>query len=340
MKKFLLLLLCVVSLTHLAWGTELVVYTYDSFVAWGPALAIKEAFEKAHPGVTLVWIATRDSSEMLARVIAELELGLPTADVFVGLADVEVPRALARNVFRPLAPERLAHLADVPADLRIGDDAFVVPFDYGYITLVYDVRALPAELVPRTLDDLLRPELKGKIVLQDPRTSSPGLSFLLWTIAHYGEDWPAFWEKLLANVLTVTRGWIESYDMLEAREALLGVSYSTDEAFTQIVYGELRRRVLTPDGEAFRQVEYMGIVRTTQKAELAHALLDLILSPEIQELIPTSQWMFPANATARVPEAFAKYAVIPAHPVSLDLDTVAANLTAWLRTWEEILASR
>lgn len=339
MKKFLLLS-CVVSLTLLAWGTELVVYTYDSFVAWGPAQAIKDAFEKAHPGVTLVWIAPGDSSEMLARVVAELELGLPTADVFVGLADVEVPRALARNVFRPLEPERLAHLADVPAHLRIGDDAFVVPYDHGYITLVYDARALPDELVPRTLDDLLRPELKGKIVLQDPRTSSPGLSFLLWTIAHYGEDWPAFWEKLLPNALTVTRGWTESFDMLEAGEAPLGISYSTDEAYAHIVYGELVYRVLTPDGEGFHQVEYMGIVRTTQKADLGHALLDLILSPEIQELIPTSQWMFPANATARVPEAFAAHAVLPEHPVSLDLDTIAANLSAWIRTWQEILVAR
>jgi thiamine transport system substrate-binding protein len=277
---------------------------------------------------------------MLARVIGELELGLPTADVFVGLADVEVPRALARNVFRALAPERLTHLAAVPAHLRILDDVFVVPFDYGYITLVYDARALPDELVPRTLDDLLRPELKGKIVLQDPRTSSPGLSFLLWTIAHYGEDWPAFWEKLLPNVLTVTRGWTESFYMLEAGEAPLGVSYSTTEAYSHIVYGDLRYLVLTPDGEGFRQVEYMGIVRTTENAELAHALLDLILSPEIQELIPTSQWMFPANATARIPEAFAEYAVIPEHPVWLDLDTVAANLTAWIRTWQDLLAAR
>jgi thiamine transport system substrate-binding protein len=338
MKK--LLLLCLVSVALVAAGTELVVYTYDSFVAWGPALAIKEAFEKAHPGVTLVWIAPGDSSEMLARVIGELELGLPTADVFVGVADVEVPRALARNVFQTLTPDRLTHLADVPANLRILDDAVVVPFDYGYITLVYDAQALPEELVPRTLDDLLRPELKGKIVLQDPRTSSPGLSFLLWTIAHYGDGWPAFWEKLLPNALTVTRGWTESFYMLEAGEAPLVVSYSTTEAFSHIVYGDLRYLVLTPGGEGFRQVEYMGIVRTTEHADLAHALLDLILSPEIQELIPTSQWMFPANATARIPEAFAEYAVIPERPVWLDLDTVGANLTAWIRTWEEILAAR
>ncbi|MCX7750212.1 MAG: thiamine ABC transporter substrate-binding protein [Candidatus Bipolaricaulota bacterium] len=335
--KRLLVLVGAAFLALYAWGTELVVYTYDSFVSWGPALAIKEAFERAHPGVKLVWIAPGDSSEMLARLIAELELGLPTADVFVGLADVEVPRALARNVFRPLDPGRLQNLRDVPPELRIGGDRFVVPYDHGYVTLVYDARALPEELVPRTLTDLLRPELKGKIVLQDPRTSSPGLSFFLWTIVRYGEGWPAFWEKLLRNVLTVTRGWSESFDMLEAGEAPIGVSYATDEAYAQITYGERRFRVLTPEGEGFRQVEYMGIVRTTTKVELAHALLDLILSPEIQELIPTSQWMFPANARARVPEEFARYAVIPARPVTLDPETIAQNLSGWLRTWQGLL---
>lgn len=340
MKRFALLAIGVGLLAAPALGTELVVYTYDSFVAWGPALAIQEAFENAHPGVRLVWIAPADSGTMLGRMIAELELGLPTADVFIGVADVELPRALARNVFRRLEPGRLAHLADVPAYLRVPDDPFVVPFDYGYITLVYDARALPEHLIPRTFAALLRPELKGKIVLQDPRTSSPGLSFLLWTIARDKDGWPDFWRKLLPNVLTITKGWTESFHMLETGEAPLVVSYSTTEAFTSIVYGDLRYRVLALEGEGYRQVEYMGIVRTTDQAELAHALLDIVLSPQIQELIPTSQWMFPANAAARVPDAFAEHAVVPAHPLSLDLDVVAANLAAWLRVWEEILVGR
>ncbi len=336
MKRLLVLLLAVVW-APLVGGVELVVYSYDSFVTWGPALAIKEAFERAYPGVKLVWIAPGDSAEMLSRLISELEFGLPTADVFIGVADAEVPRAWARGVFRRLELERLRNLADVPAELRLPGDTFLVPYDHGYVTFVYNPAALPQGVVLTSLEDLLRPELKGKIVLQDPRTSSPGLAFLLWTVARYGEAWPEFWKRLLPNVLTITKGWSESFEMLEAGEAAIVVSYATDEAYAHIVYGEARYRVWTPDGQGFRQVEYMGIVRTTKYPELAHALLDFILSLEIQELIPTSQWMFPANAKARLPEKFAQYAVIPERPVSLSLEEIGAKLSGWIRTWQELL---
>ncbi|MFO8034705.1 MAG: thiamine ABC transporter substrate-binding protein [Candidatus Bipolaricaulota bacterium] len=329
------LVLLAVGLTPTA--EELLVYTYDSFVAWGPAQEIKEEFEEAHPGVELVWIAPGDSSEMLSRLIGELELGLPTADVFLGVADVEVHRALEHEAFLPLETELIPNLEYVPEDIRLDEDAYVVPYDYGYVTFVYDDEALPAEHVPETLEDLLRPALKDKIILQDPRTSSPGLSFLLWTIAHFGEEWTEFWRQLRPNVLTVTTGWTESFEMFQAGEAPIVISYATDEAYSYIVHGDLRYRVLTPGGEGYRQVEYMGVVRTTDNPKLAHTLLNIVLSHQVQELIPTSQWMFPANEDADTPADFQEYAIIPENPVALDLDLVAENLEEWISEWQAIL---
>jgi len=335
-------LYCVAMVLMLAVGLsgtadELVVYTYDSFVAWGPAQEIKEKFEETHPGTELVWIAPGDSSEMLSRLLGELELGLPTADVFLGAADVEVPRALDHEAFLPLEPQLITNLKYVPDDIRLQDDAYVVPYDYGYVTLVYDAEALPDEHVPTTLEDLLHPELADKIVLQDPRTSSPGLSFLLWTIAHFEEGWTDFWRELLPNVLTVTRGWTESFEMFEAGEAPIVVSYSTDEAYSYIVHGDLRYRVLTPSGEGYRQVEYMGVVRTTDSPDLAHSLLDIVLSHQVQELIPTSQWMFPANQDADTPADFQEHAIVPENPVALDMDAVEEKLEEWISEWQRIL---
>jgi len=333
MRKLWVLIL---ALALLGSAKELVVYTYDSFVSWGPALAIKEKFEALFPGVTLTWVAVGDSSEMLSRLIAELRLGLPTADVFLGLADVELPRALAHNVFQPYDPARIPNLADVPSDLIFDPTGHVLPYDHGYVTFVYDSELLPEELVPQTLDDLLRPELKGKIVVTDPRTSSPGLSFLLWTIAHYGEGWLAFWQRLIPNLLTITKGWSEAYDLFLAGEAPLVLSYSTDTAYSYIEHGSLRYRVITPGGEAFRQVEGMGIVRTCRDLDLAHALLNLVLSVEIQELIPTTQWMFPVNARARLPAGY-EYAVIPEKPVFLAPELVGEKLEEWLSQWQRLL---
>lgn len=337
MRKFLVVLLAAAAV--FAAAEELVVYTYDSFVSWGPAQAIKEKFEAMFPGVTLVWVAVGDSSEMLSRLIAELRLGTTPADVFLGLADVELPRALAHGVFQPYDPEKIPNLADVPQDLIFDKTGHVLPYDHGYVTFVYDSQLLPEELVPKTLDDLLRPELRGKIIVMDPRTSSPGLSFLLWTIAHYGEEWPNYWRKLLPNLLTITKGWSEAYDMFLAGEAPIVLSYSTDTAYSYIEHGSLRYQVITPGGEAYRQIEGMGIVRGTPKVELAHAFLNLVLSVEIQELMPTTQWMFPVNARAKLPAGY-EYAVIPEKPVSLDPQLVGEKLEEWLTQWQGLLIGR
>ena len=333
MRKFFVLLAAVAVLGV---AKELVVYTYDSFVSWGPAQAIKERFEAMFPDVRLTWVAVGDSSEMLARLIAELRLGATQADVFLGLADVELPRALANEVFLPYDPAKIPNLADVPPELLLDPTGHVLPYDHGYVTFVYDSESLPLELVPKSLDDLLRSELRGKIIITDPRTSSPGLSFLLWTIAHYGEGWLDYWRRLIPNLLTITKGWSEAYDLFLAGEAPIVLSYSTDTAYSYIEHGSLRYRVITPDGEAYRQVEGMGIVRTTKEPELAHAFLNLVLSPEIQELIPTTQWMFPVNARAKLPAGY-EYAVIPEKPVSLDPELVGAKLEEWLDLWQKLL---
>jgi thiamine transport system substrate-binding protein len=319
-------------------GEELVVYTYDSFVSWGPAQAIEEAFEAAHPGVDLVWVAPGDSSEMLSRLIAELRLGDSEADVFLGIADVALPRALAQGVFRPYDPSLIPNLEKVPEGLLFDETGHVIPFDHGYITFVYDSEALAEGLVPQSFSDLLQPELRGKIVLEDPRISSPGLSFLLWTIAHFGEEgWQDFWRELLPNVLTITKGWSEAYAMFEAGEAPIVLSYSTDTAYSYIYYGSTRYQVLTPEGEGYRQVEGMGIVAGTDQYELACDFLNLVLAKEIQELIPQSQWMFPASSEAEAPVDFARYAVIPRKPVALAPDYVAQHLEGWLKRWQEVL---
>lgn len=334
MKKFLAVFVVVAAVFGVA--RELVVYTYDSFVSWGPALAIKERFEALFPGVNLVWVAVGDSSEMLSRLIAELKLGETKADVFLGLADVELPRALAHQVFQPYDLAKIPNLEDVLQDLIFDQTGHVLPYDHGYVTFVYDAELLPAELVPQSLDDLLQPELRGKIILEDPRTSSPGLSFLLWTIAHYGEGWLDYWRKLIPNLLTITKGWSEAYDMFLADEAPLVLSYSTDTAYSYIEHGSLRYRVITPDGEAYRQIEGMGIVRGTDEPELAHAFLNLVLSLEIQELMPTTQWMFPVNSKAKLPPGY-EYAVIPEKPVALAPVLIEGKLEEWLNLWQGLL---
>lgn len=325
------------ALATSAWAAEqFVVYASRSFVRWGPAAAIERAFEAAHPGVDLVWVAPAGAAEMLSRLVAELATGETTADVFLGLTAGSLPRALTENLFQTFDPNRLPNLTFVPQDLQIDPSGHVVPFDHGYIAFVTKAD-LDQRLLPQTFADLLRPELRGKIILQDPRTSETGLAFLLWTIARFGDDWPEFWKALLPNLLTVTRGWTEAFAMFEAGEAPIVLSYSTDAAYAYITGGAEKYRVVTPDGEGYRLVEGMGIVRTTTKLDLAHSFMNIVLSPEIQALIPTSQWMFPVRGDVELPPDFARYAVLPENPVFVSPTYAAARLEEWIVRWQQVL---
>ena len=316
---------------------EFYVYTYDSFVSWGPAAEIEEAFEAAHPGVDLIWIAPGGSSETLSRMIAEIEAGGTEADVFLGISDADLVRA--STYLEPYDPELIPNIAHVPGELLgIEPQGMALPFDQGYVAFVYDSQVLPEKLVPENFADLLRCELKGKIIVQDPRTSSTGRAFLLWTIWRFGErGWVDFWRAFLRNVLVVTKGWSEAYDMFLAGEAPIVLSFTTDTAYSWIEYQSLRYRVALLEGEAYRFVEWMGVVKGTDQLELAHAFMDLVLSKEVQEMIPTTQWMFPVSQAAELPEGFAEYAVIPETPAWLPPTEVAEKLEAWISAWQNLL---
>lgn len=330
----LLATVMVLSATLVASAQQLYVYTYDSFVSWGPAQDLEAGFEALHPGVDVVFVAPGDSGDALARLIAELESGGTDADVFLGIGDTQVPRALARGLFEPYDAALLPNLADVPEELLFDATGHIVPFDTGYITLVYDSASLDPADAPKSLEELTDPKYRGKIIMIDPRTSSPGHAFLMWTIAKYGDPgFVEYWERLAPNLLTITGGWSEAYNYFLEGEAPIVVSYSTDTAYSVTYEGTDRQRVLTPEGEGYRQIEGMGIVRGTDQRELAHSFINYVLSAPAQELIPPTNWMFPVNRKAAVPENWQTYAVIPERPVYLDPDEIEANEARWLRLW-------
>ncbi|MFS8524244.1 MAG: thiamine ABC transporter substrate-binding protein, partial [Limnochordales bacterium] len=199
-------------------------------------------------------------------------------------------------------------------------------------------RVLSEDELPRTLEDLTDPRFRGRLIAIDPRTSSVGHAFLMWTIAEYGDPgYLEFWERLAPNLLTVTGGWSAAYSQYEAGEAPMMVSYSTDTAAGVYYAGSAHSRILTPQGQAYQQIEAVGIVSGTGVPELAHRFVDYVLSEEVQSLIPTTNWMFPVNAEAPLPDFFEEYAVIPENPVQLDLRLIEENEQRWLREWARLM---
>lgn len=338
MRKVLLATLGLVLGLLLSGGAEipkLVVYTYDSFASWGPAAFIEEEFEKEH-GVDVQFIATADSRAMLVKLIAERAAGEQGADVFIGVEAADLVRA--KGLFLPLTQADVPLLARVPESLLIDPESALIPYEHGYITLVYDSAALETADVPRTFTELLDPRYRRMLILEDPRISSPGLSFLLWTIHHFGEPgYLNYWEQLLPNILTIAGGWSEAYELFQAGEGPIVLSFSTDTAYSVIERGSARYKVMLLNNQGYRNIYLMGVVQGTAQEGLAKAFLNFVLSPAVQERIPLTEWMFPANPEALLPVEFYQYAVVPPQPVMLSPEEVGQNLDRWLREWARVV---
>lgn len=309
---------------------ELVIYAYDSFVSeWGPAGKVIPKFE-ALTGAKVKMLSTGDAGQALARVI--LEKADPQADMVLGVDNNLLARALEEKV---LQPYESPNLKSVPPELRFDPTHSVTPFDYGYFAVVYDSQAVSQP--PADLEDLASPRFRGKLILEDPRTSSPGLGFLLWTIAVYGKDWPAYWQRLRPNILTVTDGWDAAYGMFTSGEAPMVLSYTTSPAYhLQNEKTERYRAAIFREGN-YLQIEGIGILRGARHPGLARKFIDFVLNEAFQEEIPLTNWMYPVIPSVRLPDSY-RLAPKPALTLSLKAEEIRKQQEAWLREWAVLMS--
>ena len=304
--------------------------THDSFFLPEPVI---EAFEAEH-GADLELLPSGDAGAMVNQAI--LTADRPLADVLFGVDNTFLSRALAADLFEPYRPPALDA---VPPELVLDPEHRVTPIDYGDVCLNID-RAAFADgslRVPTSLEDLLDPALAGLLVVEDPATSSPGLAFLLATIAHFGEDpddgWQTFWAGLRDNGVTVASGWEEAYygsfsGGSGEGELPIVVSYASSPV-AEVVFGPDPEADEAPtaaiDAGCFRQVEMAGILRGTDQPELARALIDHLLAPETQAELPLAMYVYPARGDVALPEVFARHALVPTAPLSLDPAAIDAG---------------
>lgn len=312
-------------------GSKLVVYVYESFVSWGPAKFIKTEFEKRNPGVEVEFVATGPSREMLARLVNELISGSSPADIFMGEIN-DVPRLKKFGFLVPLSERDIPNLKTVPKELLIDPDMTLIPYEHGFITLVYDSEKLKPEELPRTFEDLTQPRYAKKLIVQNALTSSVGHAFLLWTIYSYGDPgYLEYWRKLLPSILTIQPGWSAAYKLFTRGEAPMVVSFSTDACFNA------RYKPLLLNDQGYRTIFGAGIVKSTDNPRLSRLFLDFLLSVDVQEKLPDTEVMFPANSQAKLPEKWRMCAVVPPRPVMLPLNLVAENDDRWLDEWARLV---
>ncbi|MCV0394582.1 MAG: thiamine ABC transporter substrate binding subunit [Rhizobiaceae bacterium] len=307
---------------------RLTVYTYESFTAdWGPGPIVEKAFE-AQCGCELEFIAVADGVALLNRIRLEGEAS--EADIVLGLDTNLTAEAKATGLF---APHGITVDTAVPGGWS--DDTFL-PFDWGYFAVVYDTEAI--ETPPASLAELVEGGAEPKIVIQDPRSSTPGLGLLLWVKAVYGDEAGAAWEKLSERVLTVTPGWSEAYGLFTNGEAPMVLSYTTSPAYHMIAEDTGRYRAASFEEGHYLQVEVAGMTRKGVDNPLARQFLEFMMTPAFQDAIPETNWMFPAGETSKPLNPAFESLVEPSRTLSFSPEEVARNRKAWVDEWLAVMS--
>ena len=302
----------------------LTVLTYESFTAeWGPGPAIEKAFE-AQCGCDLKWVPVGDGVAILNRL--KLEGDSPSADIALGLDNNLIAEARATGLFAPHGQK----LDGLKLPVAWTDDTFL-PYDYAHFAVVYDTEKLKTP--PKSLDELVTGYPESKIVIEDPRTSTPGLGLLLWIKSVYGDKAGEVWKNFKPRVLTVTPGWSEAYALFTKGEAPMVLSYTTSPAYHEIAEKSSRYQALAfPEGHPM-QVEVAAKLAKAKNAALADKFLAFMLTAGFQDQIPTGNWMLPAAPTSTpLPPEFDRL-VKPDKTLDIPPDEVAANRRAWTDEW-------
>ena len=317
---------------------ELTVLTHDSFDIGKEVI---QEFEEAN-NARVVILKAGDAGEVLNRAI--LEKGNPSADILYGIDNTYLTRALREGIFisyeAPL-------LSNVPEHLVLDGSFHVTPVDYGYVNLNYDKGYLEENGLqpPATLEELTEPKWKGRLVVENPPTSSPGLAFLIATIAYFGEDddydYLDFWADLRANDVMVKDGWSTAYYTDFTRyggDRPLVVSYATSPA-AEVFFSE---HTVPPtgnvliDGATFLQIEGIGILEGTEVEDLAQQFIDFALGISFQEDIPSKMFVYPVNSQAQTPDFF-EFAEVPTLPADIAPATIDEKRDEWIDAWTKVV---
>ena len=305
----------------------LTVYTYESFIPeWGPGPKIEAAFE-AVCACDLQFVGLDDGVAILNRL--KLEGGSSDADIVLGLTADLIPEAKATGLFA----ESGVDLSALSVPTGFSDPVFV-PFDYSYLAFVYDTETITDP--PTSLDELVHGDPQQKIVIQDARTSTPGLGMLLWMKSVYGEAAQEKWALLSERILTVTPGWSEAYGLFTQGEVPIVLSYTTSPAYHMIEEGSERYQAAAFSDGHYLQIEVAAMLANADQPELAQRFLAFMLEPEFQSIIPTTHWTLPVIDGIDLPAEFGRLVDVTT-PIFVDPETVAANRRAWTQEWLEAL---
>jgi thiamine transport system substrate-binding protein len=320
--------------------TDVVLVTHDSF-AISPD--VKKAFER-ESGLELRILKAGDAGEVATKAL--LTAGDPVGDVLFGIDNNLLSRTLDEDVFEPYESPALGQVDS--RYLALDPELRVTPIDHGDVCLNYDKAWFEEHGIapPDSLEDLTRPEYARLLVVENPATSTPGLAFMLATIARYGESgWQGYWRKLRENGVLVVDGWEEAYTARFSGASgshgnrPIVVSYASSPPAEVIFRAPMPKEAPTAvvEDSCYQQVEYAGVLRGAPNEDGARKLIDFMLSTRFQEDVPLSMFVFPVVPGAKLPPEFEQHAVVPEVPLLVAPNVVEENRERWVDEWTRIV---
>ncbi len=320
---------------------EVTLVTHDSFVVDDAMLA---AFEKSS-GLKVTVLAQGDAGAMVNQLL--LTAGNPLGDAVFGIDNTFASRALKADI---LAPYTSPAAGDGAQEFGVGDDRLTA-VDYGDVCVNVDHRWFAAKGLaePKTFEDLAKPEYKNLLVTPSAATSSPGLAFLLGTVAHFGQDgWQSYWTSLKDNGVKVTGGWTDAYTVDFSGSSGKGdrplvVSYASSPPaeLPSETGGGSAASAEPPTGAlldtCFRQVEYAGVLAGAKNPAGAQKVIDFLLSPEFQASVPDGMYVYPVDQKVALPASWKAAAPVAKDPATLDPAFIADNRDAWISEWSDLV---
>ncbi len=306
--------------------------THDSFALSDETL---EAFTN-ETGIEVEQLASGDAGQMVSEAI--LTAGNPIGDVMFGIDNTFLQRGLDAGIF---SVYESPNLVNVPDEFQLDPTHRVTPIDYGDVCANYWISELDGP-PPTSLDDLIDPAYADQFVTENPETSSPGLAFLLATIAKYGDGWEDYWTALRDNGVVITAGWEDAYygEFIAGGGTRPIVTSYASSPPAEVIFADPPVDT-APTGvlldSCFRQIEFAGVLEGSGNVDAAQQLIDFMLSPTFQEDVPLNMFVFPVIENAQLPDEFVEFAEIAENPLTIDPETIEANRNAWTERWVELV---
>ena len=323
--KILFSLLCLYTFTAKADHSKtLTIYTYDSFISeWGPGPIIKKIFEDKFNS-HLKFVAVDSAASLLTKIILE---GVSTkADIVLGLDMNLIDEARKSELFIEHSLEYLNNNINLPIDWK---SKYFIPYNYGYFAFVYNNKKFSNP--PKSMEELIN-ITDARIVIQDPRTSTPGLGLLTWIKAIYGDDAFNKWKKLNKKIVSVTKGWTDAYyNVFMTGEADMVLSYTTSPAAHIMFENNYDFSAITFDEGNYISIEFGGIIKSSKNKSLAKRFMSFMISEDFQSVIPSTNIMYPVIKINDLPEAYNSIEIPQA--IQTDPITINKNKKLWIEEW-------